>query len=407
VRIPSPGAVFGLGGLPAETQRGLVVAFSTSLAMILGVNLIYPVLPALMEEFQVSPAAVGLVITVFTAPMIFLAPVAGAVADLYGRRPLLFFGLIVFGLAGAAIGFAPSFEWVLILRALQGVGASAIMPLTIVLLSDLLQGERETSAQGAKVFLDRIGYMLVPGLAGVLVALSWSAPFFLFALAIPVALLGLVWLPDRHQPQHTNLRSYLGGFRGIGRRPRLQVAFSAGFLRFFLDYAYFTYLPIFLTLTQGTSPVTIGLLFACFAVGAMITASQAGRLARGRDPAELVFVGFALAGVSILLVPLLPHEALQGISMFVYGLGNGLISPLQKSLLTRNAPADLRAGVVSLDRVIQQVAKSLAPGVMGLVLLAADVSAVFWLLGLLSLASVALAAVLLSGRARAGAEQPA
>jgi predicted MFS family arabinose efflux permease len=407
VRIPSPGAVFGLAGLPIATQRGLAIAFATSLAVVLGVNLIYPILPVLMDRFQVDPAAVGLVITAYTAPVIFLAPVAGAVADLYGRRPVLCFGLVVFGLAGAAVALAPSFEAVLLLRAIQGVGASAIMPLTIVLLSDLLEGDRETSAQGAKVVLDRISLLLVPAVAGALVAVSWYGPFLLFALAVPVALLGLRWLPAWQRPADTDLRSYVGGFRGIGRRPRLLVAFAAGFLRFFLDYAYFTYLPIFLALTRGTSPVTIGLLFGAFALGAMVTASQAGRLARGRDPAALVFVGFALAGTSVLVVPVLPNEALQGVSMFVYGLGNGLISPLQKRLLTGNAPADLRAGVVSLDRVIQQVAKTLAPTVMGLVLLAADVSVIFWLLGALSLASVALAATLLGARGRAEARQPA
>jgi predicted MFS family arabinose efflux permease len=405
MRVPSAGAVFGLGGLPVEIQRGLVVAFSTSVVSILGVNLIYPVLPTLMDRFAVDPAAVGLVITAFTAPMIFLAPIAGAIADLHGRRPLLAFGLVVFGIAGAAVGLAPTFEWVLILRAIQGVGASAVLPLTIVLLSDLLEGEQETSAQGTKVVLDRIALMVVPTLAGALVAISWSAPFFVFAVAIPLALLGLAWLPERHRPEHHGLRAYVGSFRGIGRRPRLLVAFVAGFLRFFLDYAYFTYLPIFLALTRGTSAVTIGLLFACFAIGAMVTASQAGRLVRGRDPAALVFVGFALAGVSVLVMPLLPNEALQGASMFVYGLGNGLISPLQKNLLTRNAPPDLRAGVVSLDRVVQQVAKTLAPTLMGLVLLAADVTVVFWLLGALALGSVALAGVLLSARGRADAHQ--
>jgi MFS family permease len=94
---------------------------------------------------------------------------------------------------------------------------------------------------------------------------------------------------------------------------------------------------------------------------------------------------------------------LVGGSLFVYGLGNGLISPLQKSLLMRSTadiPA-IRGGVVSLDRVLQQVAKSLAPGLMGLLLVVADVSAVFWVLGALSLASVALAAVLLSTLKRA------
>jgi predicted MFS family arabinose efflux permease len=395
VRVLSPGAAFGLSGLSTETQRGLVVAFSTSLAVILGVNLIYPVLPALMAQFGVEPSAVGLVITAYTAPTILLAPIAGAVADLRGRRPVLVFGLVVFGLAGVAIALAPSFEWLLVLRVIQGVGSSAFLPLTIVLLSDLLDGDQETSAQGAKVVLDRIALLVVPGLAGALVAISWSAPFYLYGLALLMAVLGLIWLPERHRPSHAGLRSYVGSFRGIGGRPRLLLAFGAGFLRFFLDYAYFTYLPIFLALTLGTSAAVIGLLFGSFAVGAMITASQAGRLARRRDPTVLVFVGFVLAGVSVLLVPLLPNEALQGLAMFAYGLGNGLISPLQKSLLTQNAPAEVRAGVISLDRVFQQIAKTVAPTVMGLVLLVADVEAVFWLLGGLSLASVGLAAALL------------
>jgi hypothetical protein len=72
--------------------------------------------------------------------------------------------------------------------------------------------------------------------------------------------------------------------------------------------------------------------------------------------------------------------------------------------LTRNAPPETRGGVVSLDRLIQQVAKSLAPGAMGALLVVADVSAVFWVLGALSLASVALAALLL--RAVRQAPQP-
>ena len=66
------------------------------------------------------------------------------------------------------------------------------------------------------------------------------------------------------------------------------------------------------------------------------------------------------------------------LASFVFGLGNGLISPLQKSLLTRRTPPSLRGGVVSVDRVIQQVAKSLAPSLMGLLLLLANLEAVFW-----------------------------
>jgi hypothetical protein len=78
------------------------------------------------------------------------------------------------------------------------------------------------------------------------------------------------------------------------------------------------------------------------------------------------------------------------------------------SLLTKNAPPATRAGVVSLDRVVQQVAKSIAPGLMGVLLLVTDITAVFWALGALSLVSVVLVALLLNcgGRLRAPATAP-
>jgi MFS family permease len=348
----------------------------------------------------VDEAAIGLVVTAYTLPAIFLTPFAGAVADLYGRRPLLFGGLVVYGLAGASVGLAPTFEAVLALRVVQGIGATALMPLTIVLLSDLVAEERESSAQGMKVILDRVATSGAPILAGTLALASWRFPFYLYLLAVPVALLGLAWLPETRPAVRPRMRDYAGSFSVIGQRPRLFVAFAAGFLRFFLDYGYFTYLPVYLALARGTTSNVVGVLFAAFAVGAMLTASQAGRLTRGRDPARVVVIGFLLAGVSVLAIPFLPNDGWVAASMLVYGLGNGIISPLQKGLLTRNAPAELRGGVVSLDRVVQQIAKTLAPGAMGLLLLVADVSAVFWLLGGLSLGSVALAAVLLTGWGR-------
>jgi hypothetical protein len=73
-------------------------------------------------------------------------------------------------------------------------------------------------------------------------------------------------------------------------------------------------------------------------------------------------------------------------------MGNGLISPLQKSLLTRKTPGHMRGGVISVDRVIQQIAKSLSPTAIGLLLLIADIEVVFWsLCGMSIVGALALA----------------
>ncbi len=400
---PSLSTLFGLGELAPGKRRALSLVFASSLAMMMGVNYIQPALPAMMTPFGISASAVGLVMTVYTAPAIFLAPLFGIVADLYGRRLLLALGLILFGASGAAIALASTFTWVLILRGIQGIGFSAVIPLTIVLIGDLLEGDREVGGQGLKVFLDRVGYMILPPLGGLLAAIAWYWPFAFYILVVPLGFLVFLWMPETKTTEHTETLAYLGDMIRLTRHPRLVIAFSAGFLRFFLDYGFLTYFPLFLVRTHGVSTAATGFLYAFFSAGAMLTSSQAGRLAAGHDKARLLFLAFVVSGIALVAVPLAPGIWLVGASLFFYGLANGVISPMQKSLLTQNAPTELRGGIISFDRLIQQVSKTVSTTVVGLLLVTTDLPTIFWILGLLSLISVGLMAMLLPNT---GARQP-
>src|ERR1700754_82894 len=167
------------GRIPLRNiYRGpLAIAFATSVAAVSGATLLYPVLPVLAADLKVDEAQIGLTMAAFTAPAIVLAPLFGILADLYGRRWLLIFGLAVFGIAGSAVALAPSYDGVLVLRALQGIGASALLPLTIVLISDILPDEQEIQGQGIKVALDRVGMIALPLVGGALAIISWRAAF--------------------------------------------------------------------------------------------------------------------------------------------------------------------------------------------------------------------------------------
>jgi ACDE family multidrug resistance protein len=368
-----------------DIYRGpLAVAFATSIAAVSGATLLYPVLPVLAADLKVDEAQIGLVMAAFTAPAIVLAPLFGIMADLYGRRWLLVFGLAVFGLAGAAVAAAPSYEWVLILRAIQGIGASALLPLTIVLISDILPDDREIRGQGIKVALDRVAMIVLPLIGGALAILSWRAAFVPFLLIVALALAAYLWMPETNKGEHDSLKDYLARTSRAIREPRLTLAFATGFLRFFLDYGLYTYLPIIAALRYGASPAAIGILIAVSAVGSIITAISIGRI-YGRVATEtlLAFAFFASAlGVGLPAVG--APVWLIAIGMFLFGLGNGLISPLQKSLMTRRTPPELRGGVIAVDRVIQQIAKSAAPALLGALLLVAPLEMLFWVMAAMS-----------------------
>ncbi len=388
-------ALFGMEQLAPEKARALSIVYASSIALMLGVNFIQPALPALSQPFQVSDAQLSWMMTVYTAPAIVLSPIFGMVADLYGRRLLLALGLISFGIFGTAMAFSPSYRWLLIFRALQGIGFSAVIPLTIVLIGDLLEGDNEIGGQGLKVFLDRIGYFVFPPLGGLLAAVAWYWPFVFYIVTIPVGLAALFWMPETKGQTRDRASAYLGDMLRLTRHPRLLIAFSAGFLRFFLDYGFLTYFPLFLVRTHGISTATAGFLYMFFAAGAMITSSQAGRIAAGRDKANILFVAFLVSGATVLAVPFLPGIWLVGGTLFFYGLANGVISPMQKSLLTQNAPAEMRGGIVSFDRLIQQFSKTTSTSIVGLLLVSAELPTIFWLLGIFSFVSVGLMACLL------------
>jgi predicted MFS family arabinose efflux permease len=208
-------------------------------------------------------------------------------------------------------------------------------------------------------------------------------------------------MPETLAPGADTLRQYLARTLRAVRAPHLTLAFATGFLRFFLDYGLFTYLPLLVVLRYDASAAMSGWLIAVSAVGSILTAMNVRRIYQ-RQPAErLLAIAFFASAVGLAIIALKQPLWMVAVATFLFGLGNGLISPLQKSLLTRRTTASLRGGVVSVDRVIQQIAKSLAPSLMGLLILLAGLEAVFWCLCALSAAATLALAWLGVGRAAA------
>ena len=122
------------------------------------------------------------------------------------------------------------------------------------------------------------------------------------------------------------------------------------------------------------------------AVGSIITAISIGRIYGRVATEKLLALAFFASAIGVGLPAMGAPLWLIAIGMFLFGLGNGLISPLQKSLMTRRTPPELRGGVIAVDRVIQQIAKSAAPALLGALLLIAPLEALFWMMGAMSVA---------------------
>jgi MFS family permease len=371
------GAFNDMRMLGVHRSIGLQVIFGSSVMMIMGASLIYPVLPVIADALRVGDGQIGLVLTAFTLPAIFLAPVGGMLIDMWGRKRVLVGSLLLYGVAGSAIVFVDSLGMLLALRVLQGAAYAGIMPLVTVLIGDTFEKEQETVAQGVKVVLDRMALLVLPASAGALAAIAWQAPFVLYGLAIPLGLAAARWLPESSVEKHSHVPTYVKQVFREAIRVRSAAIFSMSSMRFFLEMSFFIYLPFFARDSLGVEVVRGGLLFTVFAIGSIATAGMVGTIARRFERFPMVIGAFAVQGACLLVASVAGTVWVLGVVMLVFGFANGLISPAQKSLLTQSVSGSLRGGFVAADRISQNTAKSIAPLAAGFIVVAWSIETMF------------------------------
>src|SRR5881392_1724753 len=111
----------------------------------------------------------------------------GKLADLFGRKPLFLFGTAVFLIGSIASGAAQSMEQLILFRAIQGLGAGAVLPIVLTIIGDIFALEERAKVQGLFSGVWGLSSIIGPALGGVIVDhFSWR---WVFYINIPFGLL--------------------------------------------------------------------------------------------------------------------------------------------------------------------------------------------------------------------------
>lgn len=340
----------------------LHVVLASSLVGVMGISLISPVLPDLRATFGVSDAQVGLVITAYTLPGIFLTPFVGLVADRLGRRRVIVPLLLLFGVAGAGVSLADTFLQVVALRFLQGVGGSALIALAVTLIGDFYDGGHQDRIIGLNASTIGVGAAFYPLVGGGLASIRWNAPFLFFGVAVLVGLYAAAVLEEPEFDQSTDVRTYLAGLREVMLLPRALAVFAVLVLVLFVFYGgVLTALPLLLADQFGLPAGRIGLLLAISSVATAIVSSQYGRIAAWRETSTLVALGFSAFGASFLGLWLAPSPIYVAAVMPGFGTGIGLMMPTIDKVLIGVGPRRFRAGVFGIRTSMLRVGQTLGP----------------------------------------------
>lgn len=175
-------------------SSGVTVATSIAhFANDVPLTLLPAVLPILIEEFDLSYAAAGAVITASALLMTSLQAVTGYVADRWNRISLLLLGLTTLGVGTILIGFSTNYVQILAFGCLIGIGGSVFHPIGYSLLSDAFESGNRGKALGLGSAAGDIAVPVAFATSGFLApVLGWRSLFILWGL---IAIIVAVILP--------------------------------------------------------------------------------------------------------------------------------------------------------------------------------------------------------------------
>ena len=274
------------------------------------IDMYLPALPTIAADYGTSVGATQATLTAFFLAFGVAQIVYGPWSDQVGRKPPLYLGLAIFALGTVGCILAPSIEWLMASRFVQGLGGAVAMVVPRAIIRDLHTGARATRLMALVMLVISVSPMLAPLAGSLLILVSgWRSIFVALLLA---ALLSLAItrfaLPETLAEEHrqpVNIRSLLHGTRTLLTSASfLGLTFVGGFgmasFFVFIASASFVYTGQF-----GLSEIGFSLAFAANAVGFFAASQLAAPIGMRLGMARVVAMATAgFAAMTVLLLAL-------------------------------------------------------------------------------------------------------
>lgn len=327
---PTLGAELG-----ATTRRAgawqATLLLAGSCMPVMGSVLITPVLPQLSQHFAGEPGSDVLVPMIVAIPALMIAifaPFAGQIVDRLGRKNLLVVAMLAYAIAGTVPAWIDSLTGILISRAFVGVFEAAIMTVCTTLIVDYFHEERRRNKYlGLQTVATTLGATAFIAIGGAVGSAGWHAPFWIYAIAAPIAIVMIfsLWEPGRGDPTDAHIAAGEKArvpWRMLGLP--LVVTVFGGFT-FYVMIIEVSYLVVG-TGVAANDTATIGLVSAIASLATAAAALLFPRIAR-TGTRLLLPLAFGLQASGMLIVWLVSGFVGVLIGAIVAGFGSGILLP--------------------------------------------------------------------------------
>src|SRR5690554_5616771 len=283
----------------------------------LAIDLYLPAFPAMAHSFATDTEQIQLSLAAYFVGLALGQLFYGPVADSFGRRKPLIFGISLFTLASVACAFAPSLEWLLLARFAQALGGCAGMVVNRAIVRDLCSPIESARVFSQLMLVMGVAPILAPLVGGWLMVLGgWQSIFASLALfSAAFGVLVLFRLPETLSMDvpRSQLSSALGRYARLLREPEFMFHALTGGIAMAGMFAYIAGSPFVFIELYGVPAEHYGWLFGLNSAGFILAAQLNGRLLRRRTPLQLLrrtTVLFMCGTLALLLIASLQTAAL-------------------------------------------------------------------------------------------------
>ena len=375
-------------GVPREIWVLVAAAFVVAL----GYGLISPILPQYAQSFGVGLGAASAIVSAFALMRMVFAPAGGTLVNRFGERPVYITGLLIVAGSTAACAFAQSYEQLLVVRGLGGIGSTmfTISAMGLIVRVAPVEMRGRVSALYGAAFLS--GNIAGPLLGTALSFLGYRTPFLIYAVALLIAAtvvavnLARVRV-DADAPASTGDPRPTLSLREALRLPAYRALLAAQFANGWSNFGVrIALLPLLAAAVPTLGPAFAGIGLTAFALGNFLFLQVSGRLVDARGRRGVVLAGLTLGGLASLpfgfVTEPLPFLGLA----VVAGAAAALIQPGQQAAFADILGRDRAGGqALATFSMVGDLGGFLGPIVTGLLADAAGFGWAFAVSGLILL----------------------